>query len=116
MESNQIHPFLLVIPDGYQCPSQSPGGSFWANSALNGLLEDYAANGFVSCMDENFLARNSPENRAMMGFSDGGDGVMAAGPSNGMHRMIWEEMYQRGYIYAGKSGLSTKTIRMILLK
>lgn len=76
ISNNKIQPFIMVTPDGSAGPW---GGTCWANSALYGLFEDYVTKDVVAYIDSAYLTFASPKWRAIMGFSDGGDGAMICG-------------------------------------
>jgi S-formylglutathione hydrolase len=72
----QIHPCLVVAPDGRCDPYL---GSWWADSALYGDYEDYVASDVVDFVESSYPTQSLPERRALMGWSMGGGGAMAVG-------------------------------------
>lgn len=75
--SNQlIHPVIMVKPTGNQGLYSS---SFYANSALNGNVEDYIIQDVISYVDSTYNTIATPEKRTIMGHSMGGIGSMRLG-------------------------------------
>jgi S-formylglutathione hydrolase FrmB len=71
--NHSIKPVIVVKPDGSVGPWD---GSFYTNSALYGLFEDYIVYDVVSYVDSSFKTLRSRDKRCIMGHSMGGYGSM----------------------------------------
>ncbi len=69
--SGDIHPFILVKPDGSCEPYL---GSYYTNSALYGNYEDFIVHDVVSFVERNFRADTNRYARYLAGHSMGGGG------------------------------------------
>jgi S-formylglutathione hydrolase FrmB len=69
--SGDIHPFILVKPDGSCEPYL---GSYYTNSALYGNYEDFIVRDVVSFIERNFRADTNRYARYIAGHSMGGGG------------------------------------------
>ncbi|MFN7120378.1 MAG: alpha/beta hydrolase-fold protein [Saprospiraceae bacterium] len=73
--TGKIQPAIIVMPDA----TTAYTFSFYANSALLGNYEDYIAYDLVQYMDANFKTIKDRTGRAVIGFSQGGDGAIQMG-------------------------------------
>ncbi|UCD05329.1 MAG: T9SS type A sorting domain-containing protein [candidate division WOR-3 bacterium] len=71
-----IEPVIVVKPDGRSIPYVV---SWYTNSMLNGLYEDYIVNDLVNFVESDYCAIPDPECRYIMGHSAGGYGAMTLG-------------------------------------
>ncbi len=72
IETNQIRPVIMVIPNS----KTKFGGSFYTNSALTGNWADYIAKDVIEYIDKNYRTLANRENRALTGHSMGGNGAL----------------------------------------
>jgi S-formylglutathione hydrolase FrmB len=71
--NHSIRPVIVVKPDGSKGPWD---GSFYTNSALYGLFEDYIVYDVVSYIDSSYKTLRNRDKRCIMGHSMGGYGSM----------------------------------------
>ncbi|UCF70310.1 MAG: T9SS type A sorting domain-containing protein [candidate division WOR-3 bacterium] len=71
-----IEPVIVVKPDGRCIPYVV---SWYTNSILNGLYDDYIVNDLVDFVEGNYSAIPEPDCRYIMGHSAGGYGAMTLG-------------------------------------
>ena len=71
-----IEPVIVVKPDGIAGPFQN---SMYANSELNGAVEDYIVVDLIGYIDSHYRTRASGGKRVIMGHSMGGVGTMKLG-------------------------------------
>jgi S-formylglutathione hydrolase FrmB len=74
----KIRPFIFVQADHYTLFE----GSFYSNSSLTGLWEDFQAQELVSYIDANFRTLVAKESRGIAGHSMGGYGAFKIGMKN----------------------------------
>lgn len=74
----KIRPFIFVQADHYTLFE----GSFYSNSSLTGLWEDFQAQELVSYIDANFRTLAAKESRGIAGHSMGGYGAFKIGMKN----------------------------------
>jgi enterochelin esterase-like enzyme len=73
--NHSIKPVIVVKPDGSVGPW---AGSFYTNSTLYGMFEDYIVYDVVSYIDSTYKTLRSRDKRCIMGHSMGGYGSMKA--------------------------------------
>lgn len=73
--TGMIEPLIIVMPDA----ATAYTFSFYANSVLLGNYENYIAHDLVQYMDANFKTIPNRSGRAVIGFSQGGDGAIQMG-------------------------------------
>jgi enterochelin esterase-like enzyme len=71
-----IEPAIVVKPDGRSTPYLV---SWFTNSMLNGLYENYIVNDLVNFVETNYCAIQEAESRYILGHSAGGYGAMTLG-------------------------------------
>ncbi|MGB0864565.1 MAG: alpha/beta hydrolase-fold protein [Saprospiraceae bacterium] len=76
ISSGTIHPVIMVKPTGDQ---GLYGSSFYANSPVNGNVEDYIIQDVIAHVDSAYNTIATPEKRTIMGHSMGGIGSMRLG-------------------------------------
>ncbi len=69
-----ISPMIAVMPNGNS--SWYGGLTWWTNSPLHGMIEDYVLNDIIAYVDSTYNTYDMPELRAIMGHSMGGYGAM----------------------------------------
>jgi S-formylglutathione hydrolase FrmB len=76
IDGHIIEPVIVIKPDGRSTPYLV---SWFTNSILNGLYEDYIVNDLVNFVETNYCAIPESEYRYIMGHSAGGYGAMTLG-------------------------------------